>query len=40
MEKCFVIDSVGRSGALVFLWKVYMNVEIINFSQRHVNAWG
>jgi exonuclease III len=34
----FVIDSVGRSGGLILLWKNDINIEIQNYSRRHINA--
>jgi hypothetical protein len=34
----FVVDSVGRSGGLILLWKAVVNVEIQNYSRRHINA--
>jgi hypothetical protein len=34
----FVVDSVGRSGGLILLWKYKANVTIQNYSRRHINA--
>jgi hypothetical protein len=34
----FIVDSVGRSGGLALLWKDDKEVEIQNFSRRHINA--
>jgi hypothetical protein len=34
----FVVDSVGRSGGLALLWKDAEEVEIQNYSRRHINA--
>jgi exonuclease III len=37
-DSAFVVDSVGRSGGLVLLWKGDIFVEIQNYSRRHINA--
>jgi hypothetical protein len=34
----FTVDPVGRSGGLALLWKEEQEVEIQNFSRRHINA--
>ncbi len=34
----FVVEPVGRSGGLALLWKEEKEVEIYNFSRRHINA--
>jgi endonuclease/exonuclease/phosphatase family metal-dependent hydrolase len=34
----FGVDSVGRSGGLLLLWKNDYNVAIQNYSRRHINA--
>ena len=34
----FVVDCIGRSGGLGLLWRAEVNVEVKNFSQRHINA--
>jgi hypothetical protein len=34
----FGVDSVGRSGGLLLLWKKNFNVIIQNYSRRHINA--
>ena len=34
----FVVDCIGRSGELGLLWRAEANVEVKNFSQRHINA--
>lgn len=34
----FVVDSVGRSGALILLWRDGLQVDIQNYSRRHINA--
>ena len=34
----FVVDSVGRSGGLALIWKDEGEVEIQNYSRRHINA--
>jgi hypothetical protein len=38
MDNMFVVDSVGRSGGLVLLWKEDVNLNIQNYSRRHINA--
>lgn len=38
-EGCIVVDPIGLSGGLILLWKREGSVEIINYSQRHINAW-
>ncbi|KAG2712613.1 hypothetical protein I3760_04G135300 [Carya illinoinensis] len=38
-EGCFVVEAVGKGGGLMLLWDSNVDVEIINFSQRHINAW-
>jgi hypothetical protein len=37
-EANFVVDSIGRSGGLTLLWNLETNVEVQNFSRRHINA--
>lgn len=37
-EGLFHVDSIGRSGGLAFLWNDNKEVEIVNYSQRHVSA--
>jgi hypothetical protein len=37
-QNAFCVDSVGRSGGLLLLWASDLNLEIQNYSQRHVNA--
>jgi exonuclease III len=34
----FVVDSVGLSSGLALLWKEEQEVEIQNFTRRHINA--
>jgi hypothetical protein len=34
----FVVDSVGRSGRLALFWKETDELEIQNYSKRHINA--
>ena len=34
----FAVDPVGRSGGLVLFWKDEKEVEIQNYSRRHINA--
>ncbi|XP_040986473.1 uncharacterized protein LOC121234570 [Juglans microcarpa x Juglans regia] len=38
-EQCFVVDPVGNGGGLSLLWKDEVEVEIVNYSRWHVNAW-
>ncbi|KAF5450453.1 hypothetical protein F2P56_030807 [Juglans regia] len=38
MEGCFVVDSLGRRGGLALFWDGQVSVEILNFSQWHINA--
>lgn len=37
-QNMFVVDCVRRSGGLVLFWKDDIEVEIQNFSRRHINA--
>jgi hypothetical protein len=32
------VDPIGRSGGLAFYWKSETDVEILNYSQRHISA--
>ena len=34
----FVIELVGKSGGLALMWKVEEELEIQNYSQRHINT--
>jgi hypothetical protein len=34
----FVVDCVGKSGGLALLWSDETNVEVQNYSRRHINA--
>jgi hypothetical protein len=34
----FVVDPVGRSGGLALFWKEEKELEIQNYSRRHINA--
>jgi hypothetical protein len=34
---CFTVDCKGLSGGLILLWKSELDLEVQNFSQRHVN---
>lgn len=38
-DGCFVVESMERSGGLVLLWRIEVEIEIVNYSQRHINAW-
>jgi hypothetical protein len=37
-DSMFVVDSVGRSGGLALFWKEDVQLEIQNYSNRHINA--
>jgi hypothetical protein len=37
-EGLFVVDPVGRSEGLALLWKENNEVEIQNYTHRHINA--
>jgi len=37
-DNIFVVDPVGRSGGLALLWRGEDNLEIYNYSRRHINA--
>jgi len=37
-DNLFVVDPVGRSGGLALLWNKDENLEILNYSCRHINA--
>jgi hypothetical protein len=37
-EGMFTVDPVGRSGGLAFFWKDSREVEIINYSLRHIGV--
>jgi hypothetical protein len=37
-DQIFVVDCKGRSGGLILLWRSTLQVEIQNYSRRHVNA--
>ena len=34
----FVVDPVGKSGGLALLWREVEEIEIQNYSRRHINA--
>ncbi|XP_041009372.1 uncharacterized protein LOC121253428 [Juglans microcarpa x Juglans regia] len=38
-EGCFVVDPEGRKGGLMLLWDQSVELEILNYSNRHINAW-
>jgi hypothetical protein len=37
-DNIFIVDCVARSGGLILMWKVDVEVEIQNYSRRHINA--
>jgi len=37
-DSVFTVDCKGRSGGLILLWKKEIEVEIQNYSRRHINA--
>jgi exonuclease III len=37
-DNVFVVDSVGKSGGLALFWSSEVDIEIQNFSRRHINA--
>jgi hypothetical protein len=37
-EGLFVVEPIGRSGGLALFWKIVDELEIQNYSQRHINA--
>jgi hypothetical protein len=37
-DSIFVVDPVGRSGGLAFLWNSETKVEVYNYSRRHINV--
>ncbi|XP_042942824.1 uncharacterized protein LOC122277007 [Carya illinoinensis] len=38
-EGCFIVDSVGKGGGMIPLWDANVGIEVVNFSQRHINTW-
>jgi len=36
-DSIFVVDPVGKSGGLAFLWNSESNLEVHNYSRRHIN---
>lgn len=38
-DNCFVVDLVGRSEGLAILWKLEVEVEVFNYSLRHISVW-
>lgn len=37
-QNLFVVDGVGRSGGLALFWDEDIDVQIKNYSKRHINA--
>ncbi|XP_042958110.1 uncharacterized protein LOC122293656 [Carya illinoinensis] len=37
-ECCVAVDAMGRGGGLMLMWKQIMKVELVNYSQRHINV--
>ncbi|KAF5481578.1 hypothetical protein F2P56_002218 [Juglans regia] len=38
-DGCFGVEAVGKGGGLALLWNDEVQLEIVNYSQRHINAW-
>lgn len=38
-EGCFVVEPIGKRGGLALMWDNMINVEVLNYSQRHISAW-
>lgn len=38
-EGCIVVDVVGRSAGLLFMWKEEVSFDLFNYSQRHVSGF-
>lgn len=36
-KNCFVVDLVSRSGRVAMLWKEEVNLEVFNYSLRHIS---
>ena len=37
-ENCLTVDSVGRSGGLALLWRQEVSLEILSYSNHHIDA--
>ncbi|KAG6663838.1 hypothetical protein CIPAW_02G050900 [Carya illinoinensis] len=37
-QGCVVVDAIGRSGGLMLMWKEESLLELINYSQHHINV--
>ena len=37
-ENCLAVDSVGRSGGLALLWRQKAFLEILSYSNQHIDA--
>ncbi|XP_035546588.1 uncharacterized protein LOC118348634 [Juglans regia] len=38
-DGCLVIEPLGKKGGLMLLWKQPLEVEVLNYSRWHINAW-
>ncbi|XP_041011424.1 uncharacterized protein LOC121255210 [Juglans microcarpa x Juglans regia] len=38
-DGCFAVDARGRSGGLALLWRAENQVDVLNYSDRHISAW-
>ncbi|KAG2719857.1 hypothetical protein I3760_02G010500 [Carya illinoinensis] len=38
-EGCFIVNLVGKRDGMILLWDANVGTEVVNFSQRHINAW-
>ncbi|XP_042974797.1 uncharacterized protein LOC122306435 [Carya illinoinensis] len=38
-QNCFVVDPMGLGGGLILFWDMEVELEVYNYSQRHINSW-
>lgn len=38
-QNCFAVDLVGRSGGIALLWTEGVQLEVCNYSLRHISGW-
>lgn len=38
-EGCIVVEAIGRSDGLILLWKLDVKLDLLNYSQRHINVF-